>query len=227
MAKARHLYTYVDESGDLGFSAKASKFFVVAYLTLENPFKLAKTMKRMLKRLHEKREYARGYNELKYSYSKSAIKQKILQEISQTNIEIGFIVLEKSKVKPDLRKNRTILYNYVVVDPIMRNILPTLSATSKLILTIDKSLPRSSIEAFNTYAKNKASWLTTQAPWTNQSLTIIRQISVQHENSQKEPCLQAADFLAGACFHKYEHNNNAYYKIIENKVKYFNYLWRR
>lgn len=227
MANVRNLYAFVDESGDLGFSERSTHFFTVAYLVTEQPFRLTRTMKHLLKRLHEKREYARGHNELKYSTSREPIKQKVLEKISQSELEIGFVVLEKKKVKPTLRENRVALYNYVVVDPIMRSILPDLLPTTKLILTIDKSLPRSSIDAFNVYARNKASWLTRPAPWTNQRISIIREINIRHENSQKEPCLQAADFLAGACFHKYEHNNDCHYRIIEGKVKHFNYLWRR
>ena len=217
------MYVYIDESGNLGFSLKSTQFFVVAYLTLEHPFEMGKAMKRQLKRLHKRRKYARGYNELKYSKSRDAVKQKVLRKICQCDVKIGFVVLEKAKVVPQLKENPTILYNYLIVDKVMRAVLPSVDSNDKLNIIVDKSLPRSSREAFNIYARNKASWLLTI--WDKEYPIEMSAIEVRHENSQKEPCLQAADFLAGACFCKYERNNDCYYQLFENKVEYFKYLW--
>jgi len=219
------MYVYIDESGDLGFSSKSPRFFVVAYLTLDYPFEITKLMKRLLKRLHERKEYARGYNELKYSNSKDIVRQRVLEKICKYNVKVGFVVLEKAKVKPELRKNPAVLYNFVIVDSIMKNILPKLTSNDKLYIIVDRSLSRLSADAFNNYAINKASWLMT-VQWRQTEQIKLSNIEVRHENSQKEPCLQAADFLAGACFHKYEHKNDCYYRIIENKVEHFNYLWK-
>ena len=180
-------------------------------------------MKRLLKRLHKSGQYARGCNELKYVKSKDVIKQKVLRSICQCDVEIGFAVLEKAKVNLELRKNRTILYNFIIVDRVMRDVLPRLKANDELNIVVDKSLPRSSREAFNDYTRNKASWLLTV--WGRVYPTKLSNIIAHHKNSQDEPCLQAADFLAGACFHKYEHNNDCYFQLVEDKVEYFHYLW--
>jgi chorismate mutase len=219
------MYVYIDESGDLGFSLRSSRYFVVAYLILDNPFEVAKIMKRLLKKLHERKEYARGCNELKYSNSKDAVRRKVLEKICKGNVEIGFVVLEKAKVKPELKEKTTVLYNFVIVDAVMKNILPRLTSTDKLYIVVDKTLSRLSKDAFNKYAINKASWLMT-VQWRQTEQIRLSNIEVRHENSQREPCLQAVDFLAGACFHKYEHNNDCYYRIIESKVEYFDYLWK-
>ncbi len=44
---------------------------------------------------------------------------------------------------------------------------------------------------------------------------------VRHVNSKYEPCLQAADFVSGAEFQRYENGNNAYHKIIEEMIREF------
>jgi chorismate mutase len=219
------MYVYIDESGDLGFSSKSSRFFVVAYLTLDYPFEISKLMKRLLKRMHERKEYARGYSELKYSNSKDIVRRKVLEKLCEHNIKVGFVVLEKAKVKTELRKNSAMLYNFVIVDSIMKNILPKLMPNDKLHIIVDRSLSRIAADAFNTYAIDKASWLMT-VQWRQTEHIKLSNIEVHHENSQKEPCLQAADFLAGACYHKYENNSDCYYKIIENKIEHFTYLWK-
>ncbi|MBX5321412.1 MAG: DUF3800 domain-containing protein [Candidatus Bathyarchaeota archaeon] len=219
------MYVYIDESGDLGFSSKSSRFFIVAYLILDYPFEAAKIMKRLLKKLHERNEYARGCNELKYSNSRDSVRRTVLEKISKCNVKIGFIVLEKAKVKPELKGKTAVLYNFVIVDTIMKNILPKMTPNDKLHIVVDKSLRRISKEAFNHYAINKASWLMT-IQWKQTEQIKLSNIEIHHENSQREHCLQAVDFLAGACFHRYEHNNNCYYRIIKDKVEYFNYLWK-
>ena len=213
------MYVYVDECGDLGFSSKSTHFFIVSFLVIEYPFDLEKSMKRLLKRLHKRREYARGQNELKFSKSKDSVRRKVLNKICQHDVEIGFVVLEKTKVKSDLRKKINVLYNYVVAEGVVPAVLPYMDVTGRLFIIIDKSLPRSSREAFNTYTKNKASY-TWSVRWGKTQPLVVRNIEVLHRNSEKEPCLQAVDFLAGAGFHKFEFGNDSYYRIIERRVKH-------
>jgi hypothetical protein len=59
----------------------------------------------------------------------------------------------------------------------------------------------------------------------NHSLT--QAIKKEHVASEREPILQAADAVAGAYFQKYEHQNDEYVRIIEEKVGSFKYLWRK
>lgn len=217
------MHVYIDESGDLGFSPKSTSFFVVAYLILDYPITIQTTLKRLLKRLHKRRKYARGAHELKFSKSRDYVRRKVLSSVCKSDVEIGFVVLEKAKVKLELRKKRTILYSYVIVDRVMRDILPGLGSTDELNIIVDRSLPRSSREAFNDYTRNKASWLLTILDKAHP--IELSNIAVRHENSQYDPCLQAADFVAGTGFQKYERNNDCYYQLIEDRIQYFNYLW--
>jgi len=219
------MHVYIDESGDLGFSPRSTRFFVIAYLNLDYPFETEILMKRLLKRLHQRRKYARGCNELKYSNSKDTVKQIVLGKICQCDLKIGLVVLEKTKVHRKLRRNRTKLYNYIIVDKVLRKILPELNSTDRLNVIIDRSLSRPSRKAFNDYLREKASWLLT-VEWGQPNQIVLSNIEVQHRDSQREPCLQATDFLAGACFHKYEHNDDCFFQIIENRVEYFDYLWK-
>jgi hypothetical protein len=55
---------------------------------------------------------------------------------------------------------------------------------------------------FDQYVKEKAAF----------NLTIV------HENSEYNKCLQAADFIAGAIYRKYESGDSRFYKLIEEKI---------
>jgi hypothetical protein len=152
----KSMHVYVDESGDLGFSGSATKFFVVAHLELSQPFTVGKCVRRLLKDLHIKHEYAAKCNELKFSKSTSKVRARVLEQVCERDFGVGFIILKKEKVKPQLRENHTVLYNFVVVDTIMRCIIPRLMPGESLTLVIDKSLSSLAREGFNSYARNKA-----------------------------------------------------------------------
>jgi hypothetical protein len=105
----------------------------------------------------------------------------------------------------------------------MTNILPTWNQEEKLNFVIDKSLSKESREAFDNYVEYKSFHL-----WTlfNRNTPIkSNNITINHENSAKDPCLQAVDYLAGAGFQKYEKNKEEFYEIIKEKIKYFIKLW--
>ena len=48
------MHVFVDESGDLGFSKAATKYFIVAYIECNAPIKIQTDLKRLLKHLHQK-----------------------------------------------------------------------------------------------------------------------------------------------------------------------------
>jgi hypothetical protein len=217
------LFVYVDESGDLGFSEKSTKFFVVSYLILETPHVVEHRMKKLLKKLHKRGVYAKGQCELKHSNSNQHVRISVLEELCKCEMNIGYIVLEKEKVYDTLRGNPNILYNYFIVHTIMINIVPKLNSSDKLVLILDKSLSGHSKEAFNIYARSKASWV---AKINEKEYPIeLSSIKIKHLRSHDEPCLQAVDFLAGTCFQKYERGNETNFQLIESKIEYFNYYW--
>lgn len=218
------LYLYIDESGDLGFSERSSKFFVVAYMIAESPFEMDTKLKRLLKKLHQRKDYARKSNELKFTNSKDSVRREVLRTISLARVEVGFVVVKKEKVSAELRVKPTILYNYTVVHNIMRGVLKNLASADRLHIIIDKSLGKFASDEFNVYARYKASWLLKVEKQRVEPIGIAN-MEIQHRNSESDPCLQAADFLAGACYYKFERKNDCYYRIIEGQVKYYDFLW--
>ena len=104
----------------------------------------------------------------------------------------------------------------------MSSLVPQLENTDKINLVFDKSLTKKRIVSFNEYLKNKISFLSLKE---NNDISI-NQFSYCHRSSTSEPCLQAADAIAGAYFQKYKKSNDVYVKIIEEKISSFRYLWK-
>jgi hypothetical protein len=168
---------YVDESGDLGFTKKSTKFFVVAYAECVSPQPSQVILRRALKHLHQKKRYASSRNELKFSRMDDYCRRYVLEKIADCEVGLGVVVLEKALVNSNLRKDPPVLYNYLLY------------------------------ELGSAFSQNS--------------------ISSVHVAAEVEPCLQMADAVAGAYFQKYEHKNDDYVSLIENKIAAFKYLWKK
>ena len=211
----------MDESGDLGFSDNSTKFFVVAYVVSNSTSVLKKIMKRLLKKFHNRKKYHYSRNELKFSRMNVECRKEVLKSVYECAIDLGVVVVEKSKVKGSLRNDLTILYNWLLVHHIMSALVPRLNNGEKIRIVFDKSLPKKRILSFNEYLQNKVSYLS----YTEGYEVALNQINSYHANSEFEPCLQAADAIAGAYFQRYENSDEQYVNIVENKVRSFRYLW--
>ena len=212
----------MDESGDLGFSDKSTKFFVIGYLACDSSLGIRLEMKRLLKRLHKKKAYHERQNELKFCRMDDVCRKAVLERIVQSNVNIGAIVVEKRHVKPDLKDKLPILYNWLMVHNIITTLLPSLETGQKIQMMFDKSLSKARIADFNQYVKEKASYLS----YVRGNNLSPNSIISNHIDSKLEPCIQAVDSVAGAFFHKYEFNNKVYADIIKD-VTSFTYLWRK
>jgi hypothetical protein len=147
-------------------------------------------------------------------------KISVLKKIALSDAYIGVIVVKKDAVLERLRKDPSILYNYLLVHNIISTLLPSLVNHQKIHLILDKSLSQKRIVSFNEYVKNKVSYLS----YMNGTCFDCDHISVEHVDSQDEPCLQAVDSIAGAYFQLYERHEEAYVDLIKDKISNF-LLW--
>lgn len=218
----RLMDVFVDESGDLGFSSKSSNYFVAAYVMPRKSISIKSSLSRLLRKMHKNKRYSGS--ELKFSDTNRQTRIFVLDSLMRLEWASGVIVLEKRKVKPELRTRVNILYNYCIIHNIFRNLLISLEPADDINIYVDKSLSVVNRNAFDSYARDKASYV-----WNVElnRFPPLRsgQVSLSHEDSFNDPCLQLADFIAGATFQKYERANDEYYRVIESRITSFNYFW--
>lgn len=87
----------------------------------------------------------------------------------------------------------------------------------KIIIKVDKFLSKSNRENYNVYIKTQLENI----------LKKNIQINIEHVDSQQEPCIQAADYISGAIFHKFEFENENLFRIIQQKIKSIEILFRK
>jgi hypothetical protein len=207
------LFVYLDESGDLGFTKKASRFCIIAHAYVDTPFRLETAWKRKLRKLHQRHKYS--IPEFKFSRASRNVRLIFLKLLAEHDISFGLVVLEKELVYQRLRDDPNMLYRYVVIHPLMDSLYNRLETYADI--TIDKSLNRNQINDFQSYANLKAGHFVSR-----QKLAF----RIKHRNSQDEPVLQVSDCVAGAAFSHYERQNSEYLDIIQNMFSYENYMWR-
>lgn len=210
---------FVDESGDLGFGPKSTKFFIVAYLFLRGTPDFRDKFRWLYLRLRNRHRYFN--EELHFSQSTDSIRRKGLQLICKdSRCNAGIIIINKRRIRKTspFYSDLELLYRYVIVDTVLHAIIPRLNSRESINFILDSRIPISQRKLFDDYAKVKGYQINEELGTKKFSRYMLK---VRHKNSKYEPCLQAVDFIAGAEFQRYENGNDAYHKIIEEMIREF------
>ncbi len=191
-------YAYIDESGDLG--EKGSRYFIITAVWIDNPQLFDRIIKNI--RRHKFRRELRKAQEIKANKSSKLLIEHILKKISKIETaHAQSIVFDKNNIRLNNDKNK--LYNHI--SSYLSNIAID---AKKLIIRIDRSKGKQClIDDFN-HDMNK---IFKETRW-------YRELEIHHSWSQSWSGLQMADVVSWAAFQKFEHNDDYFLRIIENKV---------
>lgn len=196
---------FLDESGDLGFGDRSSRWFVLTMVLTGNHRPIEKCVRKVHRGLRKK--YKR-VSELHAYHADAATRKKMLQYLAGVeDLQIMSIVLNKRKVYVDLQNQKSYLYNYtanILLDRLHHK--GTLRADEKISIYIDQR------ETNRFLKKNFEDYLRASlAQWHDHyEITITP--------SHTEKCLQAVDFISWAVYRKYELGDYEYYELIKSKI---------
>jgi hypothetical protein len=213
---------YVDESGDLGFNRGSSRYLIIAYLITDD----SEAIKRVLKKyLHGAKRKRLTRKELKFSNSNKQVRQQVLSKLLEADWNAGLIILDKSLVKPELKEAPDALYNYTLLESLMRDLLDVYDNASPINIYVDRSKNKRKIRDFNIYAQGKASYIW-GAILRRPVAFNLEKLRIEHPTSTENRCIQAADFVSGAAFQKYERGDSTFLDIISGRISRETLLWR-
>ena len=197
-------YIFLDESGELGFGEKSTKYFIISLLSCDESelYSLRRIIKKVRQKLVKKK--IKKYPELKGNNSTNKVRLDVLNKFMLTKSEIFVIILEKSKVYEYLKGKKNKLYNYI-----SNLILNECSFDDKSVcLIVDRSKSNRSLrDDFDSYIRRTLS-----------NKNTINKLTIKHENSQNEACLQVLDFVSWAIFRNYEHKDPSFIEVIKDKI---------
>lgn len=139
----------------------------------------------------------------------------MLRCIAKQDFNCGIVAIRKESVSQNLREKKGILYNFVIAEYIVTNLLASFENITEINLHIDRSMAREAREHFNSYFSNKLSW-----KQFIKDIDLPISSNVFHDDSHHEPCIQMADYIAGSVFQYLERNDPNYYNIIKHKITY-------
>ncbi|MDD3159880.1 MAG: DUF3800 domain-containing protein [Candidatus ainarchaeum sp.] len=200
---------YIDESGDLGL--KGSKYFILTALIIDNDYLINRIIKNM-RRNKFKKQLSKAV-ELKASNSSTEIINYLLIKLNEINFNsILIIILKEKNYSNYLINNHHKLYNYLT-GKLALNL--NVKNINELEIYVDKSKRKNSLRKdFDEYFIRNL-----------KSTGFNEKITISHSYSHKFDGLQIVDFIAYACFQKFEHNNNNYIDNIKSKVELIQ-IWK-
>lgn len=199
-------YIFLDESGDLGFKPRSSKWFIFTIVLTNNHRKIEKAIKKIRNGL--KKKYKR-VNELHAYHCQPIARKKMLKLLSENkDLKVLCVILNKKKVYVDLQNQKNYLYNYaanILLDRLHNKRLININEPIKLYID-QKDTNKFIRDNFEKYLKQN---------FTKRG--DIR-VNIKIKPSHTEKRLQAVDFISWAIFRKYEKGEYEYYELIKNNI---------
>ena len=214
-------FLYLDEAGDFACGKDASEFATVGivYVIDRDPKQEEIRMKRLLNRINAGiRQPNKKIPEFRFSSNTDKIKEKALRGMSELDINLGIMGISKDSVAVALQNDSKLLYRHSLAESIGQLVdrhMNNGKTRNKLCITIDKSLFKREITPFNRSLKDS---LLSRIRNANPVTSV--DIMIRHEDSEKIPMLQVADYVASATYRKIARGNSAYYNMISSKIKY-------
>jgi len=207
------MYIFLDESGDLGFSKKSSRWFVLTIVLTNNHRKIEKAIKKVHRGLKKKYKKVK---ELHAYHADPITRKRILKLLAENDdLRILCIILNKKKVYVDLTKQKAYLYNFtanILLDRMHNK--GVIKDGKRVDIIIDQR------ETNKFLKKNFEDYLT-----NNLTKKANNDFKIKIKPSHTEKCLQAVDFVSWAIFRKYECGDYEYYEIIKNRIIEENLLY--
>ena len=209
------VYIFVDEAGDMDFSAKGSKHYMFNFLIKTRPFNLHEYISNYRYSLLERNLDPLGGKRLDIeAFHASEDNQYVRGEIfniistfNQESVKAYSYILEKPKVSPSKRQEKDKFY----IDNLnlaIQQLLDKLEIDKNFIIITDR-LPvhKNKNKQISALKKGIKEYI------KNKKLNI--RYDIFHHCSASSVNLQIVDYISWAIFRKYERNQDVFYRKIE------------
>lgn len=212
---------HVDESGDLAFNQDSPKFFTVGYvIIIDKPAPIeGLKIKKLLHSINLMPRKNENLSEFKFSSDTTYARKRLFSTMLGMDVDFGITCLKKDSVKPSPSADFNSLYRTIVIDNMVEVLVNEHAdindPNNSIDFIIDRSLNKHERTLFNKHYYSK---IFTASAKKNPKLHVAPNIT--HADSQQDPLLQVADYIAGATQRKMQANDSRYYDMISPKIRY-------
>ena len=201
------LYVFLDESGDLGFSPKGSRFFSFCGVAMLRPFALYEQLDSYK---HDLIESGNDIESFHYAHDKRSIRKGVLDVLNRNLSQLGIysLIVEKRKTGPALQKQDAFYPRMLgyLLQYISRGYQ---FSKFKEIVVITDTIP---VKRRGAVTKLKKVVLPGVLP-AKLSYRILSHTSKAHYG------IQIADYCSGAIFRKWERGDDRHYRNIKPALR--------
>jgi hypothetical protein len=208
------MFIFLDESGDLGFDPNKnnSRHFTITLLVCEDKQvqdQIKKAVKRTLKNKINHKAKKRIVEEIKGTETSLEVKKYFYQRMPEKRWNIYSITVIKANVYQNLStaQGKKKLYNYLT-KKIIENI-PSTEDSNSINLVVDLCKNKSERADFDQYIKSHL----------QNQFNLKTNISIYHEISKNDCCLQAVDLFCWGLQRKAEQQDCEWLNCFQDKVK--------
>jgi hypothetical protein len=202
----RLVEVYIDESGDLGFSASSTEHLVVVALATSTPHELSRIVRKARRRF---RRSGCTNSEFKFNGSRRPMRQFFLEQLARTGSWIVWSSVLKSEFARETSASGDSLWLKTACGTVSRMV--QLTDAKRIHLKVDRYSTRPNINrALAETLKDVA--VRHHAGYFPPDVVVFPVDSLSSEG------LQVADYVAGAVFHSVERGDPSYLGIIEEIV---------
>lgn len=199
-------YIFLDESGDLGFKKRSSRWFIFTIVVTKELKSLERAVNRVWRPLKKKH---RVMSELHATKEKDITRKRLLSLVGRiADLQILSVALDKSKIHVDMQNQKHFLYNYTA------NLLLELLHSQEII---------DGNEVIELFVDRKDTKKELRENFINYLMDSFGKkgkgrVSITLHASHQNKSLQAVDFVAWATFQRYERNDTKFYDLIKTKI---------
>lgn len=137
-----YLYVFIDESGNLDFSSKGTRHFVLAAVTARTPLESSKVLQELKYDLLARGSGGDEYENFHASEDKQIVRDQVLNNIKTlTNLKINYIFADKRKTHPKYHNDS---FYSLLGSALVKYLLKVHSASpyEKVIIVFDQALTK-------------------------------------------------------------------------------------
>jgi hypothetical protein len=207
---------FLDESGDLGFElskAGTSRLFTITLLVCDDEQTrqhIQKAVRRTLKNKVNHKRKKTLVQELKGNSTSLEVKQYFLERLPKAGWYILAITVNKERVFDTLRTKagKKKLYNFLTKELLAQ--LPKSNNSPETVnLTVDRCKDGEDRKDFNSYIQSSL----------ETTFSLETSVYIKHEDSCKNPMLQAVDLFCWGIQNKEEGSGKKWYNAFKHHIK--------
>ena len=204
---SERVYVFLDESGNLDFSDRGTRYFVLASVSMKRPFQMNSALDSYK---YDCIEYGLEHERFHCANDNAHVRNRVFDIMGARldGTEIHSLVVDKSKTSPEARAEAR--FYPEMLGNLLRYVLRTPShANADEIIVITDTLPLKR-------RRHAIRWAV--KPTLARMLPDSPMYRVLHHDSRSHHGLQIADYCCWAIFRKHERGDSTYYDRIRSAI---------